>query len=351
MQLMLKEKEDVLVERALERISRARALGKTNVKLSQAEIDALDRLEQNKRPAAAAPKSAPKSKKAVQTRPKVVERKKSKGSPSASNSPNVKATEIRHRGRSAAGAHEEAFAPYPLLPEHSIPPAGAVMYPPSGYYMPAPVRPSGSSSRPGSRTASSQSLRQQQSQTPPVPPSLQPYYQGRYFSNPEPPYAARPSSNSSRASRPDPSEPDWEPRGHSTPSLVSYPIDQLPYLSQTPKAPRFDPSDPRFASPQARRVVSGPVTMYSSQSPYRQPRDELFLSHNSDPAIMHGVHRRNSTNSEDTDDDQGVRVDVTDTVDGDYQIQTRSGAAAAAAATNTGNKGRDVRTRNGRRGR
>ena len=43
MQLALKDKEELLVQKALERIRRAQALGRTNVKLSQPELDALER--------------------------------------------------------------------------------------------------------------------------------------------------------------------------------------------------------------------------------------------------------------------------------------------------------------------
>jgi len=109
MQLMLRDKEDILVERALERIARARALGKTNVKLSQAEIDALERAEQkNQRPAPPpVPKPVPKSKKVVQTRPKAQERKKSKGEKSSSNSPKVKAIEAARGGTPEAEAQQD----------------------------------------------------------------------------------------------------------------------------------------------------------------------------------------------------------------------------------------------------
>ncbi|KAL8918495.1 MAG: hypothetical protein Q9208_007302 [Pyrenodesmia sp. 3 TL-2023] len=43
MQVALRNKEDLLVQQALERIRRAQVLGKRNVKLTQPEIDALER--------------------------------------------------------------------------------------------------------------------------------------------------------------------------------------------------------------------------------------------------------------------------------------------------------------------
>jgi hypothetical protein len=45
----LREKEGLPVERGLEKIRRARELGKTTVKLSQAELDALDRTDRRPR--------------------------------------------------------------------------------------------------------------------------------------------------------------------------------------------------------------------------------------------------------------------------------------------------------------
>jgi hypothetical protein len=71
MQLILREKEEMLVEQALERMRRARELGKTNVKLTRAQIDALERAERRQR-LAAPPAKAPKSKKGAQTRPKLL---------------------------------------------------------------------------------------------------------------------------------------------------------------------------------------------------------------------------------------------------------------------------------------
>ena len=330
MQLMLRDKEDILVERALERIARARALGKTNVKLSQAEIDALERAEQKNQPPEPppVPKPVPKSKKAVQTRPKAQERKKSKGEKSSSNSPKVKAIEAARsetsRGRSSTGSREGALVPYPILPEEDYSPPGR--YDSEGYFMPAPIRPGPYG--PASRTASSHSLRPQQSRTPPVPPALQQYYVGRYASNSDAHYAVRPGSNSSRASRPDPSEAEWEPRARSTSNVVSYPVDQLPYQTQTQRAPRFDPENPRYASPAARRVTSGPAVIQASPLGYR---------HSSDGS-------QKTTSSEDDEDDM-VQVDVEDLEDGDYRVQTRS------LAITDGTRRSGGRVRRGKRGR
>jgi PRA1 family protein 1 len=355
MQLMLKEKEDILVERALERIARARALGKTSVKLSQAEIDALERLERNQQPAAAraplpAPKPAPKSKKAAPARTRVVEHKKSsKSDQLAGDSPKVKATEPRRRGQSSNGAREEVL-PYPLLPEDPYGAgSGVLMHAPQGYYGPpvAANRLAGGPSQLGSLVSSFQSLRQVQQYTQPLAYHQHPYFQGRYYANPDTMHMGRPSSSSSRASRPDPSEADWEPRARSSSSLVNLPIDQLPNPAKTSRAPRFDPNDPRFASPSPRRVVSGPPATYPQQI-YHRPQDELFLPNINDSPALYGTDPQQITTSEDDDggddgdgeDGEGVQVKVVERPVNDYRIQTRSRTNTRGGQANGRKRGR-----------
>ena len=332
-QVMLREKEDVLVERALERIRRARALGKTDVKLEPLELEALQRAGVIPRPPsnpAPVPKAAPKGKKAAHPKPKAIEsRKNSKDSKSASSSPKVKAIEGRARGRSSASsrsksdskdskAEAEAMVPYPILPDDRY----GYMYPPAYY-----ARGSAPTSRQQSqaRTNPSQSLRKHPQ---PMPPYQHPYYQSRYYSNPDM-YGPRPSSNSSRVSRSDPADPDWEPRARSSSSLVPYPLDQLPQAGSG-KAPRFNPEDPRYASPPTRRIVSGPPA-----AQHRRPQDEIFMPHE-EPEVMQ--YLTNSSHEEDDDEQdaetgdsdesgQGVQVDVEERGGGGYAIQTRAAAA------------------------
>ncbi|KAG9785263.1 hypothetical protein KCU88_g2553, partial [Aureobasidium melanogenum] len=339
-QVMYREKEEMLVERALERIARARALGKPNVKLSRAEIDALERLERNQHPPrpSAAPKAAPRGKKEapIKRKPVEVRKKPVRNDKSASNSPKGKAVDSRGRGKSAvtnASIRDDAVASYALPPTDSDYGRRApyVGYPVSGSRQAESSR---QGSRQGSRQSSNPSLRQQQA--PQMALYQQPYYAHRYSSTPDALYSARPGSNSSRASRPDPSEPDWEPRSRSSSSLVNVPLDQLPYQSSTARAPRFDPSDPRFASPQ-RRVASGPPDIRPNQAAqYRRPQDELFLP-DEPPEVMRYLVSSGSEEEEDDDDDddsdydEGVQIDVTETPRGDYTIRTRSAAASGSA--------------------
>jgi hypothetical protein len=341
-QLILREKEDLLVEQALERMRRARELGKTNVKLTRAQIDALERVELRQR-LAAPPAKAPKSKKGVQTRPKLPEKKSSKSDRSSGNSPALKALEPSRKGKGLAGARDTALLPYPVLPDETYGiGSGALTYGPQGYYGPAaalqgyyapPIAPP--SPRPGSRTASSQSPRQQQPHTPPLPyqhPYQHPYLQGRYYSNSDPYQTRPPSAHAAAYPRPDPSDPNWEPRARSSSSLVSYPVDRYDsaaYPSQAPAPLRFDPNDPRFASPQARRVASGPPDMYSQHSPVRrQPPEGLGAPGNGAIAAENHEDRH-------CDDDAVVLVDVTEEHGVNYSVQTRASANTAA-----GNKGR-----------
>ncbi|EXJ95981.1 hypothetical protein A1O1_01107 [Capronia coronata CBS 617.96] len=344
MQLRYREKEDMLVERALERIARARALGKPNIKLSQAEIDALERLERNQNPPrpSAAPKATPRSKKEspVKRKPVEVRKKPGKINKSASNSPKGKAVDSRGRGKGSVSNlsnRDDSVASYALPP--TDPDYGRRGAYPQGYHVPGSRR--AESSRQGSRHNSSQSLRQQQ--LPPMAVYQHRYLTQRYSSTPDAVYSARPSANSSRASRPDPSESDWEPRSRSSSSLVNVPLDQLPYQTSTGRAPRFDPSDPRFASPQ-RRVASGPPAMQPNQAArYRRPQDELFLP-DEQPEVMR--YLAPSDSEEDDDDegseyDEGVQADVGETPRGNYAIQTRS-ARATNSAQKTGTMARTV---------
>lgn len=215
---------------------------------------------------------------------------------------------------------------------------------PSGYQ--SGVR-QAESSRRGSRTNSNQSLRQQPQA---LQPYQHPYYSSRHYSNPDAVHNNRPGSNSSRASRPDPSEADWEPRARSTSSLVTMPLDQLPYQTSVARAPRFDPSDPRFASPQ-RRVASGPPAVVQHQAnQYRRPQDELFLPE-SPPEVYNYLTNSDQEaeiddddlSGEDSDYDAGVEVvDVSERPGGNYAIQTRSAAAAASSSNRLQNKGKST---------
>jgi PRA1 family protein 1 len=341
-QIMLREKEDLLVERALERIRRARMMGKTNVKLSQAEVDALERAERIQHQPN--PPRTVKGKKAAARRPKVEERRRSKSDKPLDGTPPLKAIEPRRKSKSSG--REDPQPHYPMSAADFGQPGGAMLYSPPGYYTAPAPRPRSSGSKSGSRTASSQSLRQPQQHTPPLPQYQHPYHAGRYFSNPDTAKPGRPPSNSSLRS--DPSDPNWEPRARSATNLVPYHVDQPPYPVYQPPPSQFDPRDSRFAVPPGPQIALGPPEMYPvPQMPgYRHPQDEMFLYSPNTPS-------RGTTTGEDDDEevdddyDQGVEIDVVEQSGGSYGIQTRSGAAAAA--WNRG-RGGGAMAKRGRRG-
>lgn len=335
MQIIVRENEDFLVEQALERIEHARLMGKTNVKLSQAEVDALERAERI--PKQPEPTRNAKGKKPVKGRPKAVERKRSKSDKLSSSTPPAKAIEPRRKAKSSA--RDEPLAPYPMAPGpdygHG---SGAITYASSAYHAVPAQRPMSSGSKSASRTASSQSLRQRQQPTPPLPQYQHPYNAVRYFSNPDIAYAGR--SPSYAPFRTDPSNPNWEPRARSASNLVPYLTDQPPYGAYQPPAPQFDPRDPRFTVPPGARIASGPPDPYpvpqypAPQIPaYRHPQDDMFLYGTN--MSGHGDTAGEDDDMEDDNEDQGVEIDVVEQAGGSYEVQKRSGAAAAA-----GNRGR-----------
>jgi PRA1 family protein 1 len=362
MQLVYKTKEDELVQRALERIARARALGKPNVKLSRAEIDALERLERNEPPPrpSVAPKAAPKANKdgpVVKRKPVETRRDANKRSARVDSPSKAKAGDNRGRGKSSSSNNNSSSAR--ASRDNSV--AYALPPPDFGYdqRVSYPQIHSGGArqlepSRRGSRTNSNQSLRQ----FPQPGQALQhPYYTQRYSSNADVQYGNRPASNSSRSSRPDPAELDWEPRARSTSSLVNVPLDQLPYQTGVGRAPRFDPADPRFASPQ-RRVVSGSsAVQLAPVQGYRRAQDELFLPN--EPAEVFGYQVASEDEDEDnqgdedddSDYDAGVEVNVSERPGG-YAVQTRSAAAASTSSpsrkTRGNNKSIVVKAKKGR---
>ena len=313
------EKEDELVARALERIARARALGKTNVKLSQPEIDALERLERSKpQQKSPQPPKAPASKKAG-TR-KAIEASKKK----RSDSPKSKSVEGRARNRSNAStrsARDDDLVSYPVPRDPDYEYVGRPGHEP---YQGSPLRPG------GSRSNSYSNMRGAGG----PPPMYAPYYQNqRFVSMPEGPYHRRGDSTAARV-RADSSRSDQSSRSRSNSHLRNMPLDQLPNPNQQARAPRFDPSDPRFGSP-SRRVVSGPP--YGAPMSRRQS-DEMFLHVPPDDAeVQHYMVSSSSRSSSDSDGSyNGVPVDVDVTerpgTRTGYGIKTRSAAAASGTA-------------------
>jgi len=323
------EKEEDLAARALERVARARALGKTNIKLSQPEIDALERLERSKvqqRVSQPPAKSSPASKKAVKQ--KTIEGGKKK----RSDSPKARPVEGRARNRSNASSRSarddrDELVSYPLPQDSDYGYISRATDPRAVPYQGSPLRPG------GSRSNSASNVRQVGGGSP----MYAPYYQGqRYVSMPEGPYHRRGESNQGRL-RADSALSGSRSRSGSNANIRDIPLDQLPNPTQAGRAPRFDPSDPRYASP-GRRVVSGPYAGYGPPPPQpgtsRRQSEDMFLQDDTEVLgyMVSGSSRSNS-DSDGSYYDRPVEVNVQEkpgTKTG-YAIKTRSAAAASGS--------------------
>lgn len=342
MQVALRDKEDYLVETAIERIRRAQMLGKTNVRLTPEEMNALDAFERKRQQQKSSSRS--KDKKSGWSRPKPEEKRKSKDRPS-DNPPNVAEPSHRSRGRTSGGTSPEESTPHPLLPYPDYPQAGAgPSLPPLGYYAAPAIRPSGSSSRPSSRSASSRSQQQQpqqpqpQQHTPPLPQYPYAYPQPRYYTVPE--QGGRSGSPLARTPpqpRPLPDDPNWAPRARSTSNLVPYPPDPYAYQTYAPPGAQIDP---RYAM-QGRRHISGPPDVhYPSMRP---PPLDVYGGSSSDPYLMtrrqYPNEERNTEHDDDEDDDEddGMQVEVVERGSG-YESRVASGGGSRGGRQRKGRR-------------
>lgn len=316
-QLAMRDKEDMLVEKALERIRRAQMLGKKNVRLSREEVDALERrrkgITNNKKATVTVPLGSPGRAPANDRRPKSRE-SVAKSSPRSSG-----ASESRRSSQSQYSTNE--FSGVPLRP-------------PSGIYSSLANSPTKASSRP--RTPTMQSLRPQPSANSPM---YQATYMQRYPSEREPP--------SVRAL---PDDPQWAPRQRSQSNVLPYPYDNPIYLQQQYGA---IPLDPRYTSLPSRRPV---------------PTDASFNTHHAAPSTNQNIPRRDAVNStgrripdevsegdsSDEDDSEEDEDDDDDDDDDDEGVQVTQLPAVRAYGTRTAVSGggpsgnRETRRRRGR---
>ncbi|KAL9623097.1 MAG: hypothetical protein Q9160_002611 [Pyrenula sp. 1 TL-2023] len=338
MQLMLREKEDYLVERALDRIRRAEQLGKSDVQLSQQEIDALERQRK-----LANVTNAPRGKKGVASKPTA---SKTRGGKAASKALPQKAIESRPRSKSNARStsNPQQPPPYPVLPGDSqAGPTVMVPYAGPGYYDPQP-RPSSSSSRKSSKKSSSQSLYQQQAYPQPYLGYPQPYPPGRYHGVPESSF----SGSAPPLPRPDPADPNWAPRSRSSSSLVPNPAEQRQYGYAPYHGSGGPDIDPRMPPPN-RRIASGPPVVYQHQSQlppqssYYHAPVALRPEDHGGPQTDTSEEASSSSEDEDDDDDgeyQGVQVDVVERSTG-YDVRTReSGSGPKTRSSGRTRRGR-----------
>lgn len=323
------EKEEDLVTRAHERIARARALGKTNVKLSQPEIDALERLERTKVPQKI---SQPPAKPSPASKKKGKQKTIEAGKKKRGDSPKARPVEGRARNRSNASSRSarddrDELVSYPLPQDPDYGYIGRATDPRAVPYQGSPLRPG------GSRSNSSSNIRQMGG----GPPMYAPYYPGqRYISMPEGFYHRRGESTPSRL-RADSALSGPRSRSGSIANTRDIPLDQLPNPTQAGRAPRFDPLDPRYASP-GRRVVSGSYASYGPPPPQagitRRQSDDMFLQEGTEVLdyLASGSSRSNS-DSDGSYYDRPVEVNVQEKPGSKtgYAIKTRSAAAASGS--------------------
>lgn len=340
-QSVLVDREEELVAGALERIARARAQGKSNVKLSQAEIDALDRAEmstvQQQPRISAAPKALPASKKTAKS--------SEAGKKQRSDSPKTKPGQGRARNRSNASTRstrqEDDLVAYPVPPQPDYGYPGHPAYPAYPAYPPVyPMYPpdprfayQGSPLRPGaSRANSYQNMRQMAAPMyPPAPPAYYPQSQ-RYVSMPEAPYYGYPDPNMNRM-RADSTHSSRSNSSVNVP-MANYPVSQFPNPTPKSRARRSDPPDPRSGGSPARRPVSGNKGNPTPQRS-RRPSDELFIPDPDDRDTSGSSRGRSDSDGSYHDQEVDVEVLEKSSAKGGYTVKTRS-ATKAGPTKSTG---------------
>lgn len=208
-QLAMKDKEDWLVDKALERIRRAQMMGQENVRLSKRELEALERKRmQSSEKEPRRKNGAPKGRK------KQAEIARPRGGPSVPvDAPSYPYYE-GHPGRATGAFNPQAHA----------------------------ARPASSSGRPRTPTAYSPRAQQSIAARPPYPP----YSPERYLA------LDRPSSSRSDTHRPLPDDPRWVPPYRNMPHYVpygQYSVEQSPYQAYMPLDARHGPGHEGYPLP------------------------------------------------------------------------------------------------------
>ena len=310
MQVALRDKEELLVQKAMERIHRAQLLGQKEVELSQLEIDALERKRQ---------KDQAKSRRFALN---------SKSSDKRSNvrrlSTSPKAS--RKTSKSSLGKLFNREHTHPVakaVPSYTVSVAdGSIIHAPRGYQPPT-SSPYTSASRPDSRSTSSHNL---QHYSPPLAQSNYRNQKKRYFSGPEQQY---PSTSDPAPPSPRPSIADLHrsSRPRSASSIQPYSLDSQYQV--------YSPPPPPILSQYSHdtRISSNPG---ESQYPSRYSTGLLAYQHpsSSDPSLprheYHAGRRYQESASddnleEDDDEDLGVQVDLRSSAQG-YNVNVNSGS-------------------------
>ena len=298
MQLALRDKEELLVQKALQRIRRAQMLGKTNVKLTQPELDALQR--KGRKDQTLEQQVAGKSSSSYGG---ATERRRGSGQSSSASKDQTsgKRKSKRHfsgyDGESSSGSRRAT--PPGILATGST---GVPAFSPLGYYPPSTI-PQGRSPGSSSRSASSHSLARD---SPPIPRSGK----QRYSSGPDAPQAShKPRSPLSSRSLPD--DPNWTPRSRSSSSATkqAYPPDPFSYQVYSPPMPQM----PAHYT-QGRRIVSNPQPDVHYPrirgEPQARPSESSLQRREQATRVTPDASDSEDDTDSDDDGDDGVQVNV-----------------------------------------
>ncbi|KAK2768846.1 hypothetical protein FQN54_000706 [Arachnomyces sp. PD_36] len=309
MQLAMRDKEDTLVEKALERIRRAQMLGKTNVKLSKRELEAL---EKKRRQSA----MGSQRKKENSTRPAVESPRRNTGERVAAGTASKTKTERQRASRASISEHRP-------VPNYYQPPNEAFTPPTRSRastleYYGSPVRPSSSSSQARPRTPTTQSLRPQQL-------NASPRYQQQLYQNFNPPLDVRYSVQRGGAPMP------YDMQYQNAPQSATYqqpprfyPVPEgsqsrrASISSRNPPQPRALPDDPVWAPPPRSSTSLVPYTAEQSAGDDETSEDE------------------EEEDDDDDEDDDDNEDDDDDDEDNGVQVETPVPVPARAAPAPTG---------------
>ncbi|MCJ1366974.1 hypothetical protein MMC16_006105 [Acarospora aff. strigata] len=263
LQVVMRDKEDLLVQKAMERIRRAQMLGKTRVKLTQPELDALERkrlrataaenLKDEQFASSGSGNDSAHNRRSGRSGRAFDGRTTSLPEPSRRKS---RTSFLRHDKRSPQPSTEMVSTGFLVSGRDGVPVYG----PPSSRESLAAL-PSGSSSRLASRSGLDHD-NQHYHRTTSAPQYQHAHPQQHYSTIPEGTHpAVRPPSSSPRGSpRPLPDDPAWMPRVRSASSVQAHAVDPFQYQTYAP--PTLQVATPY---PRERRIVSGPPDIqYSS---------------------------------------------------------------------------------------
>ena len=245
LQVALRDKEELLVQKALERIRRAQLLGKKNVKLTQPELDALERKRRKEQI------MKEQAKRRVSESNLKGDQRRRVSNPIHGNTKNAGSTKGRSRG-----SYREYDDESPPRSRRGTPPgilvpgqSSVVGFSPLNQYAPSAMPPEHASRR-LSRPGSSRMMAQ---------PSYVLPRSGndRYTPSPES-RQDLPMATTANHLRSLPDDPGWlpRPRSSSSASGPTHPLDPFRYQVYSPSTPQLSLRDNHYS--QGRRIVSSP---------------------------------------------------------------------------------------------